>query len=101
MQPSFKHAEFYIVWHCEAEGQQSTRTAMQRAVSAVHDILQHAATTTVIVSHGNLMTLLLKRFDDRLGFETWQRLTTPDVFRVVISNGGPTIERVWCEVPWK
>ena len=41
-----------------------------------------ASTTTLLVTHGNLMTLLLKRFNDRIGFPEWQQLTNPDIYRI-------------------
>ena len=56
-------------------GGESSRAAMQRARAAVADILGHPAEHTVVVTHGNLMTLMLKTFDDRIGFELWERLT--------------------------
>ena len=55
----------------------------------------HAADVTVLVTHGNLMTLLLKHFDPRIGFTEWQRLTNPDVYRVVIAPEHAEIARVW------
>ncbi len=77
------------------EGGESSRAAMQRAIAAVQDILQHNSQTTAIVSHGNLSTLLLRHFDDRIGFATWEAMTTPDVFRVVTTEGGAMVKRVW------
>jgi 2,3-bisphosphoglycerate-dependent phosphoglycerate mutase len=41
------------------------------------------------------MTLLLKHFDPRIGFTEWQRLTNPDVYRVVIAPEHAEIARVW------
>ena len=77
------------------EGGESNRTAMNRAISAINDILKHGATITCIVTHGNLMTLLLKHFDISLGFETWNALTVPDVFRIIITDVGTQMERIW------
>jgi 2,3-bisphosphoglycerate-dependent phosphoglycerate mutase len=39
--------------------------------------------------------LLLKHFDSRLGFATWQSLTNPDVFLVTLAADGASIERLW------
>lgn len=87
--------ETFVDLDLRFEGGESSRAAMQRAVAAVQDILQHNCQTTAIVSHGNLSTLLLRHFDDRIGFATWEAMTTPDVFRVVIAESGATVERVW------
>lgn len=77
-------------------GGESSRTAMQRGVAALDDALNREdANYIAIVSHGNLMTLLLKYFDERIGFETWKSLTNPDVFRVAWEDGRWRVERVW------
>lgn len=77
-------------------GGESSREAMQRAQAAVQDILQQrSASTIAIVSHGNLSTLLLKYFDETIGFPLWESMTTPDVFCIRISEANVNIRRVW------
>ncbi len=76
------------------EGGESSQTAMDRAVSVVDDVLSHSAQTTVVVSHGCLITLLLKHFDQRFGFPQWAAMTSPDVYRVT-NIGGSQVERIW------
>lgn len=68
---------------------------MDRAAAVVEDARRHAARTTVLVTHGNLMALLLKRLDERFGFEDWRRLTNPDVFRVTFGPDRARVERIW------
>jgi 2,3-bisphosphoglycerate-dependent phosphoglycerate mutase len=62
-------------------GGESSRAAVARGLEAVA-----AATSdvgpTVVVTHGNLLSLLLSSLDGRDGFETWRRLTNPDVYRL-------------------
>ncbi|SRR6266498_4476501 len=77
------------------EGGESSRTAMQRGAAVVSESELHAADVTLLVTHGNLMTLLLKHFDQRIGFVEWQRLTNPDVYRVVLAPERAEIVRVW------
>jgi 2,3-bisphosphoglycerate-dependent phosphoglycerate mutase len=77
-------------------GGESSREAMQRASAAVQDILCQEPTSAVaIVSHGNLSSLLLKHFDATVGFSTWDGMTTPDVFCILLSASGATITRIW------
>lgn len=78
---------------CLQDGE-SGRAAMRRAVAALSDVLAHGVRTSVIVTHGNLMTLLLQHFDPTIGFVDWQRLTTPDVYRVEVVGRSSTIWRV-------
>lgn len=68
------------------EGGESSRAAMQRAVAAFNDAMAHPARVTVMVTHGNLMTLLLRYFDPAIGFATWQHLANPDVYQVKIEG---------------
>lgn len=77
------------------EGGESSRTAMNRAVSAVQDILQDDVSSVVIFTHGALMTLLLKHFDERYGFAEWQQLTNPDVFLITVSPDRNEVKRIW------
>jgi 2,3-bisphosphoglycerate-dependent phosphoglycerate mutase len=79
---------------CCWEGGESSRVAMQRASAVIDDVLAHTAQTTMIVTHGNLMTLLLKRFDPTLGFAFWQQLTNPDIYRVHVQGGEAQLDRV-------
>lgn len=68
------------------EGGESSREAMQRVVAVVAEIQRHVSQNTVLVTHGNLMTLLLKHFDDAIGFAEWRALSNPDVYRVVLNE---------------
>ena len=77
---SFPHLDLRL------EGGESSREAMQRAVAVVTDIERHAAQSTLLVTHGNLMALLLKHFDDSIGFAEWRALTNPDVYRVDLTQ---------------
>jgi 2,3-bisphosphoglycerate-dependent phosphoglycerate mutase len=77
-------------------GGESSREAMQRASAVVQDILHQKQTgTTAIISHGNLSALLLKHFDETIGFSTWENMTTPDVFCLQFSETGASITRLW------
>ncbi len=76
-------------------GGESSRAAMQRAVAVVNEILLHDTKTTFFVTHGNLMTLLLKHFHQQIGFAEWQCLTNPDIYNVVIGNDYVEVKRVW------
>ncbi len=78
-------------------GGESSRHAMRRAVDAIDDIQLSESKCISIVTHGNLMTLLLRHFDVRFGFDEWTRLTNPDVFLVTIKADKTTVERIWRE----
>ena len=77
------------------EGGESSRAATLRAMAAVNDALLLDTDRVAVVTHGRLMTLILKHFDSKYGFEEWRNLTTPDVFRVVIKENESQADRIW------
>jgi len=66
-----------------------------RAIAAINDALLLDTDPIVVVTHGRLLTLILKHFDSKYGFEEWQNLTTPDVFRIVIKENESQVDRIW------
>lgn len=72
-------------------GGESSREATTRALEALYE----APDKTVLVTHGNLMSLILKHFDDSIGFQEWKSLSNPDVYRISIMNDGGVLERLW------
>lgn len=77
------------------EGGESSNTAMKRASSVIAEALESGYNNVVIVSHGNLISLLLKHFDDRFGFKEWESLSNPDVYHLIFEQDAPIIHRIW------
>lgn len=75
-------------------GGESSNDAMKRANLALDNALKHSETSIAIVTHGNLMSLLSKTFDEQIGFSDWKALTNPDVYRITLGDQ-PIIERIW------
>jgi 2,3-bisphosphoglycerate-dependent phosphoglycerate mutase len=75
-------------------GGESSRAATARAVAAIEAALGHGAQTSAIVTHGNLMSLLLRHFDPTIGFAFWQRLKNPDVYAVEVGPGIASVRRI-------
>ena len=76
-------------------GGESSRTATARAVAALQSVRDRGSSTAAIVTHGNLLTLLLRSLDARFGYEDWRTFTNPDIFRLDFQAGRVDIERVW------
>ncbi|KON82920.1 phosphoglycerate mutase [Rossellomorea marisflavi] len=76
-------------------GGESSRQAMERGMEVIDDVLQRQHHVTVMATHGNLMALLLKRFDVTFGFTQWKTLSNPDIYRLDFSVEAPVIKRVW------
>lgn len=78
------------------EGGESSRAATTRALAALDDaLLPDTDHPIAVVTHGRLLTLILRHFDSKYGFEEWQNLTTPDVFRLIIKENESRVERIW------
>ena len=75
-------------------GGESTKQATDRALSLIQDVLQLNHTTTLLVTHGNLLTLILKHFDHTIGFNEWRTLTNPDIYEITIDEQC-IIKRLW------
>jgi 2,3-bisphosphoglycerate-dependent phosphoglycerate mutase len=71
-------------------GGESSRVATQRIVEVLYSAMLYPVRTTVIVTHGNLMTLLLKHLNPEVDFTIWQQLKNPDVYHIEL-EGTPTI----------
>ncbi|PLR84529.1 histidine phosphatase family protein [Bacillus sp. V33-4] len=84
-------ADFELVF----EGGESQASGIKRAASILGEAIGSEAKNIVLVSHGNLSTLLLRYFDQNYGYEHWLGMTNPDVFEVCISGGNNVVTRIW------
>ena len=74
-------------------GGESSREATARGVEVIKEVPNHS----ILVTHGNLMRLILKHFDDSFGFQEWKSLSNPDVYMLTIDHTTTNISRVWNE----
>ncbi|QGQ96424.1 histidine phosphatase family protein [Paenibacillus psychroresistens] len=82
------------------EGGESSRSAMNRVVSVINDLKYSQFNNVVITTHGNLMSLLLKYYDNkRFGFKEWEALSNPDVYHLSIDGISSNIRRIWTDNP--
>lgn len=86
-----KLAETFVNLDLSFSGGESSRTAMIRGVAIVNEVMEQAANPVAIVTHGNLMTLILKFFNEQIGYAEWVNLQNPDVYCVRFRNGDVTI----------
>lgn len=77
------------------EGGESSAAAMKRASSVIGEALESGYNNVVTMSHGNLISLLLRHFDDRFGFKEWESLSNPDVYHLTFDKDAPGIRRIW------
>lgn len=85
---SFSDASFSL------PGAESGQDATDRILSVI-DPLDDVKGATVLVTHGNLLALLLQHVDNRYDFDTWRNLSNPDVYRLEIVDNSWSVNRVW------
>ena len=78
-----------------APGGESARQVLCRAHAALEDIFEREHRLPAVVTHGNVMALLLHSRDARFGYEGWKALSNPDVYMLSNSPDGSRLRRVW------
>lgn len=87
-------AQTFIDLDLSFEGGESSRIAMIRGIAVVERVIQQTVKPAVIVTHGNLMTLILKYFDQQIGYIEWENLQNPDIYCLKFSDEGTCIKRM-------
>ncbi|MCP1447967.1 histidine phosphatase family protein [Priestia megaterium] len=81
----------------KVDGGESTKEATVRVLELFKEVMNEKQKTTLFVTHGNLMTLILRYFDPKFGFGEWSRLTNPDVYQIDLQKKNVSITRLWSE----
>jgi 2,3-bisphosphoglycerate-dependent phosphoglycerate mutase len=78
-------------------GGEANLVARARGRAAVEQVInRHSNQHVVVATHGNLLTLILSSFDPRFGYESWRKLSLPDVFQLELEGMRLTHARhVW------
>jgi 2,3-bisphosphoglycerate-dependent phosphoglycerate mutase len=78
-------------------GGETSSEAMERGISVLEELVEQSANTIVVVTHGNIMCLMLRHYDKQYGFDEWKKLTNPDVFELQLLHKGEQvcIRRIW------
>lgn len=77
-------------------GGESGREALSRGWAAIRDVLGARHRLAVVVSHGQLLSLVFHSIDPRFGYAGWESLTTPDVYLMEENGEGDcTFRRTW------
>ena len=79
-----------------APGGESVREVLDRAWAALDEIFDADHAMPLVVTHGNLMALVLHSLDHTFGFEGWKSLSNPDVYMLrKARSSNMTFERIW------
>lgn len=79
----------------ELEGGESHSAGMKRAVSIIEEVLASNYDHIILVSHGNLTTLLIRYFNESFGFDDLMEMSNPDVFELIVGDEKAMLKRIW------
>ena len=75
-------------------GGESANEVLTRAWAAMNERLRGLRELPVVVTHGNLLALVLHSIDPGFGYAGWENLSNPDVYRVD-GDGVMSFQRLW------
>lgn len=79
-----------------APGGETANEVLRRAWSALNELNGAGHSLPLVVTHGNLMALVLHSLESTFGFQGWKSLTNPDVFMLREKEPGRfEFNRLW------
>src|SRR5699024_6172320 len=73
------------------EGGETSKEASVR----IRKLVDELPTSSIIVTHGNIMALLLRSCDSSFGFTEWESLSNPDIFQLIIKANDISLKRIY------
>ena len=90
LEQSFRDPDFSL------PGGESSNDAINRVNPLLESIfMDKAIEQAIIVSHGNLIALMLKQFTDKFGFDEWKSLNNPDVYLLTRDKMDCSVKCLW------
>ncbi|MBC5637282.1 histidine phosphatase family protein [Ornithinibacillus sp. BX22] len=95
----FTHA-ITKVWENDSfffKGGESNKMAQQRGIQGLMKVIEdHPGKNIVIGTHGNIMVLMMNYFNEAYGFQFWQELDMPDIYKLTFTNSRLIeVTRLW------
>lgn len=82
--------------HLKLAGGESSHEAMNRGVAVILELCARAERNILLVTHGALMSLIIRYFDASFGFDEWMGLSNPDVYKLEYAGSGACrVVRMW------
>lgn len=85
----------YMDLDLKYEGGESSNEAMSRGIAVIHDLLDRPEQNIALVTHGALLSLILKLFDSSIGFEEWKDLKNPDIYHIKFDKSFAELNRIF------
>ncbi|MCS1351840.1 histidine phosphatase family protein [Mechercharimyces sp. CAU 1602] len=69
--------------------------AMKRGVAVISSLLSGKDVASAVVTHGGMLTLIVKHFFPEWGYAQWAKLDNPDVYELTWRQGHVSLRKVW------
>ncbi|SEN45132.1 2,3-bisphosphoglycerate-dependent phosphoglycerate mutase [Amphibacillus marinus] len=77
-------------------GGESSNDALKRGLDVIKEAMEDPEHEQIaIVTHGNLLTLLLSQFEEGYGFSQWRLLKNPDIFVIEHEKDFYQLQHIW------
>lgn len=77
------------------EGGESSNEALKRGLEVIEEIIEEKGNRFIIVTHGNLLSLIINNYQNEFGFKEWKEMSNPDIYKLEIENERVEIKRIW------
>lgn len=77
------------------EGGESSNEAMRRGIEVIEEQLERPESNIIVVTHGALLSLIIRHYSKEFGFEEWKNLKNPDIYKLEIDTQGVRVEHLW------
>lgn len=84
----------YTDYDLKFEGGESSNEAVKRGIKVIEEMIARPEGTILIVTHGALMSLIIRHYKKEFGFEDWKTLSNPDIYKLEIQDNKTSIERI-------
>ncbi|NBD25404.1 histidine phosphatase family protein [Paenibacillus glycinis] len=77
------------------QGGESSSEAARRGMAVINELMDGGEHTIAVVSHGNLLALMIRNFKKDFGFDDWLAMKNPDVYELVLDTDKHSVKRIW------
>lgn len=83
-------------WDFRLPGGESGNDVINRTNKVIDSLhSEQDVSNVLLISHGNLIALLLSTFNPDFGFEGWKNLQNPDVFLIDLDEEKHSVKSLW------
>ncbi|MDQ0060060.1 histidine phosphatase family protein [Paenibacillus harenae] len=87
-----KLEETYDDLDIKFEGGESSNEAMRRGLEVIKELIEMPETNFVVVTHGALLSLIIKYYKKAFGFKEWKTMKNPDIYCLEVNEKGTTVQ---------